>query len=138
GCDEDRRRARPADYCARPMKLISITLAPVLIAAVGCATDPARHLVANDQDVEITPDGHFIRGNEHLDEEEFYALVGDQKATDHIKEDRAQGEMFQPLGIGVGVAGIGLAVGGYFLYSLATKDPAPGAKPQSDGAITAE
>src|SRR5690348_4575586 len=106
------------------MKKLAIATSITLLSA--CATGPARHLVANDQDVEITPDGHFIRGNEHLDEEEFYSLVGDQKATDHIKEDRSQGEMFQPLGIGVGVAGIGLAVGGYFLYSLATKEPPAG------------
>src|SRR3954465_10371017 len=98
------------------MRIATAAVVAVTVAALGCATNPARKLEPTDKDVELTPSGAFIRGDEHLDEEEFYTLVGDKKAVDKIHEDRAQGEMFQPLGIGVGVAGAAAAVGGYFLF----------------------
>ncbi|HEY4221233.1 MAG TPA: hypothetical protein VGO62_07815, partial [Myxococcota bacterium] len=93
-----------------------------LVTQIGCVSDPARHLTESKDDVEITPDGSFIRGSEHLDEEEFYSLVGDQKSTDTIKADRAQGEMFEPLGIGIGAVGVALGVVGLGFYYLESKD----------------
>ncbi len=101
-------------------RLVPVALSAVVAVGGACVTDPARHLEESGDDVEITPNGSFIRGDDHLDEEEFYSLVGDKESAEKIRAERAQGEMFQPVGVALGLTGAGMIVGGLGYYVVTT------------------
>ena len=96
-------------------RLISVLLALVLSS---CVTNPARHLKQNDQDIVVGDDGSLKRGDEVLDEQDFYALVDDEGSAAAIEKTRAGGETFQMIGIPVTAVGVAAALGGVgLMYS---------------------
>ena len=91
-----------------------ITTVVVLLTVTSCATNPARQLIATDQEVVIDDDGRFKRGDEIVDEQDFYALVRDAPSMQAVYDVRAGGERKQSFGagsaiIGGVVGGVGLA-----------------------------
>ncbi len=77
---------------------------------------------------------HFVRGTDPLDEEEFYAAVGDTASFNEVHGSRSLGEVFQSLGMGLLIAGAAVAIGGLTTYFLSkrTDDDRPGTIPLTD------
>lgn len=85
--------------------------------ATGCATNPAKNLEPNDVDVKVnddeTPQGLF-RGDEALDEQDFYHLTGDVESEKAVNDSRSTGTTMQIAGvslIAVGIATVAFVVG---------------------------
>ncbi|HRI63565.1 MAG TPA: hypothetical protein PK156_04990, partial [Polyangium sp.] len=78
----------------------------------GCIKNPALGLTPNDVDPVVEENGSnrergLYRGEEKLDEQDFYSIVGDEKSTTAVKSSRSAGESKQTIGgvlIGVGAS----------------------------------
>ena len=105
--------------------MLSLALSLALSGTTSCVTNPARHLTPNDE--ELTVDGATLkRGNAVIDEQDFYALTGDEASASEIEKSRAGGETFQAVGIPVAAVGVGLGVAGLFAFYRAS-NPEEGA-----------
>lgn len=100
-----------------PSRSSPLTIALCCVLSVACATNPARSLEPNGVDVKVnddeTPQGLF-RGEEPLDEQDFYHLTGDVESETVIKDSRATGFTMQSIGVtlvtvGIAAAAFGLA-----------------------------
>lgn len=80
----------------------------LLILAVftsNCALNPARQLVPDEREVSIEGKT-FLRGDEQLDEQEFYALANDKASEEKVASSRGTAVTLQGLGLA------GLIIGG--------------------------
>lgn len=110
------------------------TLAVLLTFAMlnACAHNPARALEPNAEEVKVlepednrkkVPAG-FTRGEDTLDEQEFYSVIGDTQSLSVVESSRSAGEIFQTLAVGLVVAGILTAASGLAMYWMSTNsDP---------------
>lgn len=86
----------------------------------ACVTNPARRISVTDQEVFVHDENGepaksaliseaapFARGDETLDEQEFYEAIGDTESFTKVRGSRTAGEVLQ--GIGFSLALIGLA-----------------------------
>lgn len=98
------------------------------VVFVSCATNPARPLTPNTEEVQVRKtisgvddDGkeitsHFVRGKDPLDEQEFYTVISDEKSLEAVKSSRASGSFLQ--GLGLTMLGVGIAVAGGLLATF--------------------
>ncbi|MDP2344266.1 MAG: hypothetical protein Q8O67_25125 [Deltaproteobacteria bacterium] len=114
-------------------RLIAAHTALALLALSSCVTNPARHLKENDKDIVVGEDGSLKRGDEVLDEQDFYDLVDDESSAAAIAKTRAGGETFQMIGIPVAAVGAAAALGGVGL--MYTSQDSTNAGPETGYAI---
>ncbi len=94
-----------------------VVLAGVLVTlafANGCLTlNPANQVRANGQPLGVDDDGALRQGNSELDEQDFYAISGDKRALQEVRNHRFDLITTQIAGQVAGAAGIGgIAIGG--------------------------
>ncbi|MGE0402014.1 MAG: hypothetical protein AB7T06_35250 [Kofleriaceae bacterium] len=83
----------------------------LLGAASACVTNPAKHPSPTNVELaydDASEDSPWRRGDEQLDEQDFYELAGDKPAVEEIEDHRASGVRKQT--IGTVMMGIGAAV----------------------------
>jgi hypothetical protein len=104
----------------------------VALAFTACATNPARRITANDVEVVIhdeadKPAAAFNRGDETLDEQEFYEAIGDTPSLEAVQSSRSRASLLQSLGVGIATVGIALGAGafGTYLFSGTTFSDQP-------------
>ncbi len=88
------------------MRLLSLVVLFVWVAS--CATNPAKHLEPNGTDVRVNtvdPVGLY-RGEEKLDEQDFYELSGDTESFDAVKSSRGAGGAMQIGGASLVTVGV--------------------------------
>src|SRR5687768_13263974 len=92
------------------------TLAALVIAALGtgCLTlNPANQTRANGQPLRVDDDGALRQGSSEIDEQDFYAIAGDKRALQEVRNHRFDLITTQIAGQVAGAAGIGgIAIGG--------------------------
>jgi hypothetical protein len=92
--------------------VVNLVALLALAPATGCvALNPARHVRATGERLSVDERG-FRQGDEALDEQDFYALVGDDEAVRRIRARRRAllGDQFA--GQAMGAAGVGAALVG--------------------------
>jgi hypothetical protein len=109
----------------------------VLFSLTACVSNPARKLTPNAQLIEVYKDvatdqsgGLRVasRGDDELDEEEFYAVVEDKESYDEVHGRRSVAEVLQALGVGTMAVGVGGAIAGLAL-TLLSAQPEMGTAP---------
>lgn len=93
------------------------------MATTGCISNPAKHPTPNDQEISFKGDAgdyHYLRGDEELDEQDYYMLLDDKKAEDEVASYRASAVRSQ--GIGAVLMGIGAGIVGATLFAYIKKD----------------
>ena len=103
----------------------------ILTAALlqSCAHNPARALSPNAEEVKVLePDSSdkkkvptgFVRGEDPLDEQEFYSVIGDTASTTVVRSSRSMGSLLQSAGLAMLVTGVLAAASGLAMYALST------------------
>lgn len=106
----------PSRYPVRvPSRSSPLKVLLCCVLSVSCATNPAKNLEPNGVDVKVnddeTPQGLF-RGEEPLDEQDFYHLTQDVESETVIKDSRATGFTMQSIGVTLATVGIAAAAFG--------------------------
>ncbi len=120
----------------------TLSLAVTVVFASACATNPARRITANDEEVQIHEesapeplnDGDtehpqatlkaavFTRGAEHLDEQEFYESIDDSASVEKVEAYRHMGSTFQKVGVALAFVGFLAGIAGIGSYVLSDTD----------------
>lgn len=109
----------------------------------SCAANPARVIVPDEREVIIAdgddsqikvppglnerPGINFARGNEALDEQEFYQAIQDTESYDAVKGHRGTGSALQGVGLVALLLGAAASIGGGVSYYLS--------QPTQDGTV---
>ena len=95
-----------------------------LVLAIGispaCVTNPATRPSPNNVELAYVEDSDgapWRRGDEKLDEQDFYELAGDKPAVEEIKSHRASGVRKQTIGTIMMGIGIGVLAGTAYAYT---------------------
>ncbi len=96
-----------------------VTLISVLAGGCVAVRNPARHPTPNDQEVMVKVD-ELYRGDEKLDEQDYYELAGDHESAAKIRKSRDRGEIRQSIGAFMFVTGVAFLAGGLYAGKLAS------------------
>jgi hypothetical protein len=91
----------------------------IAVVVAGCVPNPARYPAPSTQDISFTSEGdrlRYQRGDEELDEQDYYMLLGDKKAEAEVRSHRASGVRRQSIGTLLMALGVGVTAGTLFTY----------------------
>lgn len=99
----------------------ALSLSIVVVFLTSCATNPAKHLEPNGADLRVStvdPVGLY-RGDEKLDEQDFYELSGDTESLEAVKGSRSAGGVMQIGGASLVTVGVAAMAFGFLNGLLA-------------------
>ncbi len=95
------------------MRAVSPLLCVVILS--GCVRNPAKHPSPNAQELRVDSSAR-LRGDEELDEQDWYHLAGDTKSAKEIESKRSGGVTRQGIGATLIAIGVGIAAAGVYSY----------------------
>lgn len=93
---------------------VALPFVSVLVLG-SCVRNPAKHPAPNTQELRVESSAR-LRGDEELDEQDWYYLAGDTASAKEIESKRSSGVTRQGIGATLIAIGVGIAAAGVYSY----------------------